>query len=143
MTYLRLKRTTVIFGCLMLLPTISGTAEGIEQLDPTKPSSEIESLLAAEHPITNTQPKPARRETNPVTSFQPRLRGMVLRDSDHGTALISISNSQTQWVPLRRVQPNSPGNKVTLAGANFVVINFTESAIVLQSTDGSRQYVIQ
>lgn len=136
-------RTVLVLGCFVFVAPICTSTGRAEQLDPTKISQQIESLLVARAMPDDLQTTKAAPVAERPAPFRPQLRGLVLRDQDHGTALISNENSRVSVVTLRRDRNGVYADKVTLDERTFVVADFSESSVILRAENGSSTILVK
>ena len=142
-----------VFGhclCRILLSTVAclvAPAAGFSQdvldpaqaqSDPTEPSQMLAELLqspAVRAALPVEELPPAHSPPAAFDAAQLRLRGLVLRDAAHGTALISAGGSRLYMVELRRAEASAEPQLLNVGGALFTVESFSGSGIVLRNTE--------
>lgn len=139
----RQAKCILVAAALVLIDTTSSRAESA---DPTTPSPSIAARLAEEADVERHQPgiEVAEPKTPPLHF---RLKGIVLRDSDNATALISVEGSpvkdaQSYVVTLRRANLHSASNCLNMAGMHLAVKDFSETCIVMQDLETDQQLII-
>jgi hypothetical protein len=109
--------------------------------DPTVPSPQIKSQLENASLSKNLLPEgPATSRANP---FALTLKGLVLRDDDHGTAIIALNETHVCVVSLQRDRLNAGQTLAKLGETIFSVTGFSDSTIRLQSLDGQQQFLVK
>jgi hypothetical protein len=125
----------IALSCLLANATVAWS----DTHDPTTPSSQIADRLASDNDVSHLKPT---KDAVTTDDRHFRLKAIVLRDSDNGTALISAGDSEVYVVKLRRANLQSSTNRVSIRGTNFSVKDFSESCVIMQSLDTDRQLVI-
>lgn len=107
--------------------------------DPTAPSAEILRRLAAAAPgvdgMLNSPSDPAMADeiVEVVPAFpEPILKGIVMSDPDHGTALLEAGGRRVV-VPLSRGASRLSG--FCVQGIEFQVLDFSDRSLLLQAPD--------
>ena len=113
-------------GMLLALTASVAWAGG----DPTVPSPQIAELLAAPSAIA---PPVAAAQVEVSSTPDLRLLGIVLRNADHGTAIISAGGLARYTVTLRRNEQSSEPQMLDVGGALFVIESFGPDGILLRS----------
>ena len=111
--------------------------------DPTEPSRMLAELLqspAVRAALPAEELPPAQSPPAAFDASQLRLRGLVLRDASHGTALLSAGGSRLYMVELRRADATAEPQLLNVAGVLFTVEDFSGSGVVLRDT-GTGQLV--
>jgi len=120
-------------------------ADGV---DPTTPSSQITDLLRM-HGGALTGPDKLKehdenRKGNEPSIDRPvlRLKAIVLRDQDHGTAIISNNEIEIYVITLRRTDLQDTSRALSIGGISLMVKDFSESSVTMQSLDKTQQFII-
>ncbi|MFC1758712.1 hypothetical protein ACFL2H_08080 [Planctomycetota bacterium] len=127
------KSWSVVFASCFLFA--NAMADWSSAADPTTPSPQIAKRL-------ELNAKPTSPDVELVDVNQFRLKAMVLRDSNNGTALISVENSHAFVLRLRRSELRSARTRFTIRGLHFVVKDFSRSAILLHRVDTNEQFIV-
>ena len=108
--------------------------------DPTAPSQQIADLLSAPSsaPAQPAGQQPAAQSKRPVV----RLKAMVLRDRDNGSALITVGDGEPCVVPLSRNPLGVAGYHLAIAGERFLVVDFSKSHVLLRNVDSGMDLVV-
>lgn len=106
--------------------------------DPTTPSSQITERLLSPKPNSSVQDKGEKKPN----LRRLRIRAMVFRTRDHGTALVSIDDSKSHLIQLRRSSTHDEAHHLNIGGMQLRVVGFSESSITLQKLDTKEQFVI-
>jgi hypothetical protein len=130
-------------GFLVFVGPVSTSIGWADQLDPTKISKQIESLLSGRALPDDSQTTEATPVAERPAPFRLQLRGIVLRDQDHGTAIISDNDSPTCMVTLRRDLHGVSAQQVRLDGRTLVVADFSERSVMLRTEDHSFSILVQ
>jgi len=102
------------------------------QPDPTKPSPLIgDRLRRLEIADEQVHAEPATAN-NDIVVLPMRLKGIVLSDDNHGTAIIEYNRSDIYRIPLQRTDPNERPKSIAIGGISFSVVGFSASQVVLQ-----------
>lgn len=128
-----------LFVYLLIGDSATGSAQ---QPDPTIPSPQIASRMDTDDAEIALVDPANRNIIDRSAPFNLRLKAMVLRDSDNGTAIVELNDSQSYVVTLRRLQDSSIKSQIYLGGKKLDVIDFTDSMIVLRATGDTRQFVV-
>jgi len=134
-----------IIGVFALLVTnaVPSLADGV---DPTSPSSQITDLLM-KHGGALTNPEKAydkdKNEDEP-SAKRPvlRLKAIVLRDRDYGTAIISHNDTENYVITLQRTHLLDDTHALSIGGVSLLVKEFSESSVTMQSLDNTQQFII-
>ena len=123
-----------LFAVAMLL--FSGVNLMAEDRDPTEPSSQITERLSL-----------AEKSDRPADELdglkQLRLKAIVLRDHDNGTALISLGNAESHVLRVRRSEIVSRPTELSLRGMRFRLQDFSNSSITLRRVDSDQVLIVQ
>lgn len=120
----------VVAACLLLLNANCGSSD---DADPTAASSQIMQRMK----LVEKAAQPS------IQSHELRLRALVLRDKDNGTALISFRDSNIFLVKLRRADLRSTAYRFDINGTKFFVKDFSAAAIRIQSPDTKQELLIR
>ncbi|MEM9588166.1 MAG: hypothetical protein AAGA03_12865 [Planctomycetota bacterium] len=119
-----------------------------ETRDPTEPSDLIRSRLAIvdEGPVA-AGPSSLLRPISPISPLPPLdLKAVVLRDDDHGAALVQSqlpgsTKPRHHWITLSH--PRSHSRPTTqVAGVLLTIIDFDRSSITLKRQDNGALILI-
>lgn len=112
-----------------------------DQFDPTKPSLQITERLATDKDDVGRQPERAD-ESRTLLPGQLRLKAIVLRDSDNGTALVSEGDSVVHVIALRRETLPSTSARLSIGRMHLVLTDFSDLFIVMEAVDTHHKYII-
>jgi hypothetical protein len=113
-----------------------------DDADPTTPSAQITERMMVHE---NRLPSPSVATVSSAPSLpRPslRLKAIVLRDPDHGTAIVSCNATETCVVMLQRNKLQSTTNAFHVGGMTLTVKDFSESSVIMQSLDQKQQFLI-
>ena len=134
----------ICVSSVVLLSTVIGSASvSAESQDPTSPSPQITALLGNTSSLVSVKPEIKGEANVNSKALQLTLRALVLRDLDHGTAIIGVNGRSARVIPLRREQLDVRSSRIKLGEAIFVLTDFSDSVVVLQSLDGSRKLTLK
>lgn len=112
-------------------------------VDPTMPSRTILERLRGDQPTAS----PSAREPSATGGLPKiRLKGLVLSNSNRGTAIIEVDQRLIR-LRLERpavnhsVAPETAIHQLQIGGKEYRVVDFSEHSITLY--DGSRHFVVQ
>ena len=128
------------FATILLLMVGFPSRVLADENDPTAPSPQIAELLAADA----TVPAASDHQQSGPQRVMPsvKLKAMVLRDSNHGSALISVAGSEPCLVPLSRNPLGVTGFSLAIGGERFLVVDFSRSHVLLRSADTGVDLVV-
>ncbi len=121
-----------------------------ESIDPTTPSSQITDLLMMHEGALNVQDKgedkdknEKRKEDEPsIKRPVLRLKAIVMRDPDNGTAFISNNDVANYVITLQRTQLQSSAQALSIGGISLMVKEFSESSVTMQTLDSTQQFIV-
>lgn len=134
-----------IIGVFALLVTnaIPSLADGD---DPTAPSSQITDLLMMHGgAMSNADKEENKNEIEDEPSVKRpilRLKAIVLRDQDNGTAIISNNDSENYVITLQRTHLLENSRALSIGGISLMVKEFAEASVTLQSLDNTQQFIV-
>jgi len=134
-----------IIGVFALLVTnaIPSLADGV---DPTAPSSQITDLLMMHGgAISGADKEENKNEIEDEPSVKRpilRLKAIVLRDQDNGTAIISNNDSENYVITLQRTHLLENSRALSIGGISLMVKEFAEASVTLQSLDNTQQFIV-
>jgi len=108
--------------------------------DPTVPSPQIVKRLELDSESSKGQP------TQSIVAKKlllPRLRlkAIVLRDNDHGTALVSNGGSEVYLVKLRRTEINGT-QRFIIGGLSLAVKDFSKSTLIMHNLQTDQHFIV-
>ena len=104
--------------------------------DPTEPSSQITERLS----LAEKSDRPANASDD---LKQLRLKAIVLRDHDSGTALIALGKAETHVIRVRRSEMGSRPTELSLRGIRFRLQDFSNSSLTLRRVDSGQVLIVQ
>ena len=111
--------------------------------DPTVPSPSIHKLLG----LAQRAAAPSQAGADVTSKEKPqihlRLKGIVLRDRHHGTALISVNGGDVLVVRLRRADLETTPIRLPITGLQMFVEDFDDSSILLRCPSTRQQYLVR
>lgn len=108
-------------------------AEGrADEADPTAPSPQISALLDGAHSVPTALEVTKQLATSNVELPKLRIKAMVLRDKEHGSALIAVGEDEIRMLPLGPTSPTTPAYQLKLGEAFFQIEHFTSTSIHLR-----------
>lgn len=126
-------RTNLFAVGMLVLSSVGVLAEG---LDPTEPSSQITERLSI-----------VDKSESPTDAFaflkQLRLKAIVLRDRDNGSALMAMGKAETYLLPVRRAEIGSAQAGLSIRGIRFLLEDFSRSSITLRRVDSDQVLIVQ
>ena len=132
------RYTLSLLITLIVLPSTAFSWPNAQ--DPTVPSSQISERLKLQRKSNSNAKDDDEKEK--LTPHQLRLKAIVLRDKDNGTALLSDGGSRKFVVKLRRPSRSNLTNHVNIFGFDLVIKEFDKSEIVFQDLKTNEQFVI-
>ncbi len=115
-----------------------------DQTDPTQASDVITGLLTRFNQMPEVPPSIVVPDAEPPYAFpEIRLQAMVLRDPDHGSALISFGNESRIFVPLRRSTADTAAQRFTIDNVTLVLEDFSPHTILMRRLDTNEPIFIR
>jgi len=111
--------------------------------DPTAPGEALARLLTS---AAGAAPDEAAESVPVADAPSPRdlrLKGLVIRDADHGTALLSINGGRSYVVSLHRRSLETAPYRITVGDVEFTVVDFDHSSVTLQDSQTGRRYFVR
>ncbi|MCA9216162.1 MAG: hypothetical protein KDB27_24005 [Planctomycetales bacterium] len=105
--------------------------------DPTIPSKAITERLQ-----TTATSSLAQHVENKLLTVPLQIKAIILKDRDHGTALLSDGDSKLIVVKLRRSSLGTWRARFAVHGSEYEIRDFSESAIVVYSLTTKRMFTI-
>ena len=110
--------------------------------DPTTPSPQLVAKINAANFADSAQAPSATPTPSGSRPVHLKLLGLMLRDRDNGTAIVSLNGSRVRVIPLQR-QRLAERDIVEFDDRSFVLADFTQTTLVLESPDGSREFLLK
>lgn len=119
-----------------------------DDVDPTTPSSQITDLLtmhggalAVPH---NGENKDKSKSEDEPSIMRPvlRLKAIVMRDLDNGTAIISNNDIENYVISLQRSHLQDAAHAWSIGGISLIVKEFSELSVTMQTLDNTQQFIV-
>lgn len=126
---------SLLAGVLLVYANLGSAAE----LDPTQPSSKLLDVLRPKTEATTADPDPEHVSLDQKL----KMKAIVLRDTRHGTALVSFDNAQTFVVRLRRSGRVTLPTELSIGGTSITVTDFSAKWITFSHPDLKQPFTIR
>jgi len=113
--------------------------------DPTQISPQISELLEKLKPASspNIAPDAGQRIEGAQSAVVPiRLKGIILRDSEHGTAILEVAEETYIRVPLQRGNARTEPHQLSLDGQLFEIQSFNPVSLTLKNIESGQLRII-
>lgn len=138
---LNLRPDSRILSLATWLLLTHATCSWAETADPTTPSASIAERLRPEKEIAPKLQPLVDAGSKPAPPIHLRLKGIVLRDKDNGTAILSLGSKEYYSITLRRAGADSETVVLQLDDKRLALKDFSESCVILQCIDTDEQYI--
>lgn len=128
----------------------SGKESAGQPADPTQMSPQISELLEKLKPASSPNTAPdglnaaggqiKERAQSAVVPI--RLKGMILRDSEHGTAILEVAEGKYIRVPLQRGNARTEPHPLSLDGQLFEIQSFNPVSLTLKNIESGQLRII-
>ncbi len=113
--------------------------------DPTQLSPQITELLNQLQPPAVPAAEDSSKDADEKEKEEPflvRLKGIVMRDAEHGSALLAIDKDQYIRVPLKRANARDEPYQLSLNGMNYEIESFSSSSLKLKNMNNGQVLII-
>ena len=109
--------------------------------DPTTPSSKLLERIRPEPAVTTASVDSESENTRLLQQL--KMKAMVLRDADNGTALVSLGKAQTYTVRLRRMGRSTQATRLDIGSHRIAVQEFSSTSITFIHLDAKQQFTVR
>jgi hypothetical protein len=128
----------------------SGQEGAGQPADPTQISPQISELLEKLQPPSSPTTAPDGQNPAAASSKEEaqsevaaiRLRGMIMRDSEQGTAILEVGKGQYVHVPLQRGNARIEPHQLSLDGQLFEIESFNPTSLTLKNIKSGQLRII-